>query len=283
MDVRGKVFCHLVNLYNMEAPSEEKDTIEGMCQVRGKCRLSFGWLSWESTHEGHMVAKFEPDTIRKLNGRKEPLGVMGLQLGNSLWAAYRDALEQGISDPKMVWLDPKITAFPKRLTCLITNLALLRGYRPLILTRAWLEYATRIKVRTMLNGGKDNAFLVDVYKTLAEHPSRQGVSTHQIQAVGVDLRSCFFFENDRFALTRCAMTDTPSETLGPSISHVDILERTLEAYSTEDPKSWKGLLYASRDLVIKVALMDTMQRCSAAVNELAFGPGDPLWSTRVHL
>jgi hypothetical protein len=66
-------------------------------------------------HEGYMVAKFEPDTIPKLNGRKELLGRMDLQLGDTLWTAYRDALEHGISDPAMVWPDPNITPFSERL------------------------------------------------------------------------------------------------------------------------------------------------------------------------
>ena len=284
MDVRGKVFCHLVNLYSLKSPTEEKDTFEGTSQLRGSCHLSFGWLSWMSTHEGHMVAKFEPDTIRKLNGRKEPRGIMGLQLVDAVWTAYKDALEHGISDPTMVWPDPNATPFAQRLACLITNMPRLRDKDPRILTGAWVESASRIKMRAMSNGGTDETFLEDVYKTLAEHPSRRIVTNSRIKDLQTSLRSCFFFEDDRFVLIdQYTITDTPSQTLGPGISRVDILERTLEAYITEDPQSWKGHLYASKDLVLKIALMDTKQRCSAAVNELAFGPGDPLWNTRVHL
>jgi hypothetical protein len=284
MDVRGKVFCHLVNLYNVESPSEKRDIIEGTSQVSGSCRLSFGWLSWTSTHEGHMVAKFEPDTIRKLNGRKEPLGWMGLQLGNRLWKAYADALELGISDPKLVWPDPNTTPFPRRLKCLITNMPRLSDGRKVVLTKAWLESASRIKIRAMSNGGKDDTFLEDVYKTLAEHPTRRMVAEYRIKELQASLRRCFFFEDDRFSLDELVNSGPPSfPSWGPNISHANVLERTLEAYSIEDPASWKGQLYASRDLVLRVALMRTEYDCPPGVRVLAFGSRDPLWNARVHL
>ena len=284
MDVRGKVFCHLVNLYNVESPSEKTDTVEGTSQICGSCRLSFGWLSWTSTHEGHMVAKFEPDTIRKLNGRKEPLGVTGLQLGDALWTAYRDALEHGISDPTMVWPDPNATPFPRRLACLIANMPRFRDNNPRILTKVWLESASRIKIRAMSNGGKDETFLEDVYKTLAEHPTRRMVAGYQIKELQTRLRRCFFFEDDRFSLEELVNPAPPShQSLGPNINLANLLERTLEAYSTEDPESWKGQLYASRDLVLEVALMKKDHERPYSVSVLAFGPRDPLWKARVHL
>jgi hypothetical protein len=284
MDVRGKVFCHLVNLYSVTSPSEEKTTIEGTSQVRGSCRLSFGWLSWTSTHEGHMVAKFEPDTIRKLNGQKEPLGTMGLQLGDALWTAYIDALDHGISDLTMVWPDPDTTPFPQRLACLIANIPRLKYGHPRILTEAWLESASRIKIRAMSNGGKDETFLEDVYKTLAEHPTRRMVAEYRIKELQTNLRRCFFFEDDLFSLEDSIMMgSTSAQSLGPNISCANVLERALEAYSMEDPESWKGQLYASRDLVLQVALMRTEYRRPSNVSVLAFGSRDPLWNARVHL
>ena len=300
MDVRGKVFCHLVNLYSLRSPAEEKDTIEGTSQVRGSCHLSFGWISWMSTQEGHMVAKFEPDTIRKLNGLKHPLGMMGLKLGDALWTAYKDALEHGISDLTMVWPDPIITPFPQRLACLIANMRRLLDDGPRILTKVWVESASRIKARATSNGGKDDAFLEDAYRTLAEHPYRRTLAEYQMKELQMDLRRCFFFEEDRFSLKDPPETDRSnnqslepidfsmplvhrSKALGLSIDCYDVLKRTLEAYGTEDPESWKGQLYASKELVHQVAIMSKEFFRPSSVSIIAFGSWDPLWNARVHL
>jgi len=58
-----------------------------------------------------MIATFEPDTITKLSGDKvpfqyasrEPLG--GVEA--NLWTLYKTALNHGISDLKLEWLDSK--------------------------------------------------------------------------------------------------------------------------------------------------------------------------------
>jgi hypothetical protein len=296
MDVRGVSFSHLINLYSLDPPEKEEFEIEGKRRERGSCQLTFGWLSWTSTDSGHMIAKFEPDTIPKLNSQKKPL--RGLELltvdpqprAKLLWTAYQSALRYGISDPKLQWPKPGKASFSERLQCLVNNMVALSNGEPRILTRTWLESASRIKVRAMTNGGKDDTFLKDAYKALALHPRRvlmtQGEHTMAVDA----LKDCFFFQDEKFAITNEPyVTGTEGVPFGPDANPSPYLEAALNLYSEENPKSWKGQLYSARELVLRVALMKKERRIivgdeeSEGVRIIDYTSKDPLWRARVHL
>lgn len=290
MDVRGTSFCHLINLYKVTDPIKEEIIVEGRPQERSSCRLSFGWLAWTSTDAAHMIASFEPDTIPKLNGRKKPFGNIGPMLGEAFWTSYEAALEHGISDPQMMWPNPNTTPLSERLQCLVTNIERLMDGRALLLTQAWLEQASRIKIRAMTNGGKDDTFLKDSYKTLAQHPRRARLSESRHSDLQKALEKCFSAEGSRFKLIYAGNASTASETSMRRgfmsdffLSPLTLLEDTLESYSADDPVSWKGQLYASKSLVIAVAQVDPVIMHAEQIHLLTFAPEDPLWDARVHL
>jgi hypothetical protein len=301
MDVRGTAFCHLVNLYKVEDRRGETKPgfeVKGDRQERGRCRLSFGWLDWTSSDEDHIIAQFEPDTIPKLNACKKPFGGLGkLFLAASepnLWSFYDKALKQGVSDDELLWPDPNKATLSERLQHLITSLTKLLDYRrkPCLITHGWLDHATRIKMRAMSNGGKDDTFLVDAYKVLAQHPRRALMPEAKYKLAQEQVRECFFFEDDHFSMQPAQDVSDVSNRSGGSGSFgtfrgitVDIILRdTLELYSAEKPASWKGQLYASKETVLHVALMDQNRKYSPDnVRLLDFTPKDPLWNARVHL
>lgn len=263
MDVRGAAFCHLVNLYKVEDPSDEGFLVEGKRQERGRCRLSFGWLTWTSVDAGHMLATFEPDTLPKLNGPKVPLGRDSTTLQEqgdvALWTSYKAALEKGISDEELIWPDPNKTPLPERLERLEVSLQKMQlRSSELILTRMWLDQASSIKRRATTDGGKDDTFLQDAYKTLAQHPKRSLLREYECSEIQDELRSCFFFKEDEF----CIQAISPEYASLPfrEISYRQVLRATLESYSTQPPTSWKGRLYASRDHVYKVVTQSRVLR-----------------------
>ena len=287
MDVRGAAFCHLVNLYKIEDPSDEGFLVEGERQEKGRCQLSFGWLTWTSGDAGHMLATFEPDTLPKLNGPKLPFGridTMPLQQGEAaLWMSYETAFKRGISDEDLIWPDPSETLLPERLKRLAVSLGKLK-FSPskLILTRAWLDQATSIKRRATTDGGKDDTFLQDAYKTLAQHSKRPLLRDYECSDLQDELRSCFFFEDDEFSIE--PKIRPPESVPFLEISQGEILWTTLESYSAQPPTSWKGRLYASRDHVYTVMIRPRVLKVDPdRVRILDFAPGDPLWSARVHL
>ena len=289
MEVRGRAFCHLVNFYRVAAPTLRVVDVDGIPQERTYCHLSFGWLTWTSPDADHVFATFEADTMPKLNGPKQPMGAPGALLNDKLWESYKAACEKGkgISDPEMVWPDPKTTSLSKRLQCLVTNLDKVRyNNSGLIVTRQWLSNASNIKTRAMTNGGKDNSFLKDAYKALAEHPERSNIQEWEYGRAQMDLKQCFFFSEDRFTIQDA---DPPGIFCSPTpplhITPREVLKLTLDSYEREDPESWKGQLYAARDSVITVACMSRVVRgrWPVCVRTLDFAEGDPLWEARVHL
>ena len=290
MEVRGRAFCHLVNFYRVAAPIRRVVDVDGMPQERTHCQLSFGWLTWTSPDADHVFATFEADTMPKLNGPKQPMGAPGALLNDKLWESYKAACEEGkgISDPEMVWPDPKTTSLSKRLQCLYTNLDKVRNNNNgLIVTRGWLSNASNIKIRAMTNGGKDYSFLEDAYKVLAELPERSNLPESANASAQMNLKRCFFFSEDRFTIQDAdppGIYSSPLQQPTP-IEPRKVLKSTLESYEREDPKSWKGQLYAARDSVITVACMSRVVKCRwrGCVRTLDFAKGDPLWEARVHL
>jgi hypothetical protein len=288
MDIRGAAFCHLVNLYKIEDPSDEGFLVEGKRQEKGRCHLSFGWLTWTSDDAGHMLATFEPDTIPKLNGPKLPFGRIDT-MEAELWMSYEAALKNGISDKKLVWPDPSKTLLPERLKHLLVSLRKLEDpSSTLILTRTWLDQASRIRRRATTNGDKDETFLQDAYMTLAQHSKRRLLSNEERRNIQARLRLCFFFKEDGFSIKRYAPSSAPEAPSAQealrNMSYRQILRDTLQSYSAQPPTSWKGQLYTSRDLVYTVMTWDRVWEVRPdRVQILDFAPGDPLWSARVHL
>lgn len=287
MDVRGKAFCHLVNFYRIAAPEIEEVTVDDKPQVCTRCHLSFGWLTWTSTDADHVLATFEADTIPKLNDVKKPMGNPGSLLGPRLWESYKSAWERGkgISDLEMVWPDPKTISLFERLQCLETNFKKVRGNSDgLILTQEWLSNASSIKIRAMTNGSKDHTFLKDAYKFLAEHPLRNTLEEWAHASIQTKLKQCFFFSKDRFTVEDIEW-NMGSVELSPPITPREILKTTLDSYKSKDPMSWKGQLYAAREVVLTVACMSRIVKCRnvGCVRVLDFAEGDALWKARVHL
>lgn len=289
LDVRGTAFCHLVNLYKTQEPYDEGMTIKGELQECGKCRLVFGWLTWTSTDAGHMNAKFEPDTVPKLNSLKEPLGSLYAALRNLRWELYQAALRDGVSEGSMVWPNANNTSLSERMQCLIIYFgkvtgALVVGNRALVVTRAWVEHASRIKRRVMTDGGKDESFLKDAYKTLAQHPLRPRLSESEYKTSHLRLRGCFFFDDDHFTLHQNDPELSIPWFMRSDIETQEILKATIQTYKDEPLDSWKGQLFASQDNVLKIATMDkNVPFWEGSVRVLDFAPRDPLWSARVHL
>ena len=285
MDVRGRAFCHLVNLYRIEAPTVEMITVGGNLQKRTQCHLSFGWLTWMDADADHVYATFEADTTPKLDGPKQPMHRIGALLKDRLWDSYKAAFEdaQAISDPEMAWPDPQKTPLSVRLECLIANLEKVRlDSGGLILTRQWLSDASSIKRRAMTNGSNDDSFLKDTYKILAQHPLRSTIADWRHEYLQTGLQRSFFFSNDRFIIQDDDRR-VPSKPDCP-ISEEEVLNLTLESYNNEDPTSWKGQLYVARGFVLRVALLDPIVKCEpGCVRVLDFEEGDPLWKARVHL
>ncbi|KAJ9494523.1 hypothetical protein H2202_009955 [Exophiala xenobiotica] len=281
MDVRGAAFCHLVNLYKIEDPSDEGFLVEGKRQEKGRCRLSFGWLTWTSDDAGHMLATFEPDTIPKLNGPKLPFGRIDttpLQQGHAeLWKSYEAAFKDGISDEELVWPDPSKALLPERLERLVASLRKLEhSSAKLILTRTWLDQASSIRRRATTDGGNDKTFLQDAYMTLAQHPKRPLLMDYECSDIQAELESCFFFKKDEFSIQR---PRPPHSMPFRQISYRQILHDTLESYSAQPSTSWKGRLYTSRDHVYTVMTWDRVLEVRPdRVQILDFAPGDPLWS-----
>ena len=201
-------------------------TVDDKTQNRGYCELSFGYLTWTTTDDHHIVAKFEPKSNPNLNAARQPLGSVGTLLKNNLWNSYTTALEidKGISNPEMVWPDPNTTPLSKRLQCLVTNLDRVKNRaNGLIVTRAWLSYASNIKRRAMTNGGKDDTFLADAYEALAKHPVRPRLYEYELRELQADLKECFFFEAHRFHIEdpkKAYISIEPPKLIKPS----DILE-----------------------------------------------------------
>ena len=288
MEVRGRAFCHLVNFYRVATPIRRVVDVDGVPEERTECQLSFGWLTWTSPDADHVFATFEADTMPKLNGPKQPMGRLGALLNDKLWESYKAAWEKGkgISDPEMVWPNPKKTSLLKRLQCLVTNLDKVRNNNTgLIVTREWLSYASNIKIRAMTNGGKDYSFLQDAYKALAEHPQRSNIQEWENALSQTELQRCFFFSEDRFTIEDVDPIDMGSSSPTSPIPPWEILKITLESYEREDPIAWKGQLYAARDSVITVACNSRVVECRwpGCVRILDFANGDPLWEARVHL
>jgi hypothetical protein len=102
LDIPGATFCHLLNLYKDDTPKRKKVINEGKHETRCTFRISFRWFTWTSTDADHM----------------QPLGYLGLTIKDTLWTSYKNALEQGISDPEMVLPDPRQRHY-------------LKGYAPL--------------------------------------------------------------------------------------------------------------------------------------------------------
>ena len=288
MEVRGRAFCHLVNFYRVAAPMPRVVDVDGVQQERTDCHLSFGWLSWTRPDADHVFATFEADTINKLNGPKQPMGGPGALLNDKLWESYKAAWGKGkgISDPEMVWPDPRTTSLSKRLQDLITNMAKVRNNNNgLFVTREWLLKASNIKKRAMTNGGKDESFLKDAYKALAEHPERSNIEEWAYVEAQMELEECFLLSENRFTIQDVVLEDYRSVPLGTVISSREVLRTTLESYEREDSNSWKGQLYAAKDSVITVACMSKVVECKrpGCVRTLDFAKGDPLWEARVHL
>lgn len=137
----------------------------------------------------------------------------------------------------------------------------------------------------MTNGGKDDSFLKDAYKALAQHPARSYMMRWVNDKSQKDLKECSFISEDRFTIQDMEPNSMISTQLGPAIEPWEVLKTTLESYEREDPNSWKGQLYAARDSVITVACMSKVVECYwlGCVRTLDFAKGDPLWEARVHL
>ena len=305
LDVRGRVFCHLVNLYRIEAPKLQIVSVDGKDEDRVGCRLSFGWLTWTTPNADHAFATFEPDTMHKLDGIKSPMedvnflpnpmtwaedseGELVEPPNDRLWQDYEGAWATGagISDQAMGWPIPKATPLHIRLQSLMTNiLKVMYTKQPLIITQKWLSDASSIKRRAMSNGGSDNAFLETAYTVLISHSRWQSLDQRERDSSKKALEACFFFDEDCFTIREPNEEDKAtggSRRIG--IAPWGILESALEAYRTREPGSWKGQLYAARDLVLKVACKDRELVCDPKrVRVLDFEEGDTLWTARVHL
>jgi len=109
----------------------------------------------------------------------------------------------------------------------------------------------------MTAGGLDHSFLEDTYKTLAQHTKRQSMSDSGVRVIRKELADCFFFKDDNFLI---AFSEPMSVPFDSELRHSEIIYHTLESYHTESPKSWKGQLYASKDLILRVALLDKTLR-----------------------
>ena len=294
LDVRGRVFCHLVNLYGVEAAKTHNvwiDGKQGEQEKRTGCRLSFGWLTWSTPDADHSFASFEPDTMHKLEAAKIPLQQSPTLLGLTLWKSYEAAWATGddISDPGMAWPNPQTATLHMRLQCLDTNMQKVKyNSDGLILTQRWLSKASSVRRRAMTNGGKDNRFLESAYTVLVNHPQHSSLSDYDKRYSKQGLEACFSSNEDftlRFRNPQ-AIVPSPPNTLGMGPIGPDVvLEATLKTYSHEDVNSWKGQLYAARELVVIVACMDRTIECvhPGSVRILDFAQGDPLWEARVHL
>ena len=291
LDIRGRAFCHLVNLYRVEEPTQEVVTVNGKRQECTRCRLSFGWLTWTSTDAQHAYATFEADTIPKLNQSKHPMGSDNLPFEAGFWQSYKTACMTNIniSHTQLAWPDPKTTALSERLKGLMSNILEItlagRSDRPVMICREWLVQASNIKRRATTNGGADDAFLKVAYRKLAQHPRRCMLSDHQHRLEQSQLQASFFFDEDRFSLRimrgsgrfRSLQTPLPLEAQ-------EVLAVTLKTYEREAPDSWKGQLYAAKDNVLSVAMLGSVVRCRARyVQLLDFTQEDALWKVRVHL
>lgn len=293
LDVRGRAFCHLINLYRVAAPEHLTTKINGKEEECMRCQLSFGRLTWTKPDAGDAFATFEPDTMRKLGMPKYPMARVGRPaplIHDRLWQAYEAVWAEGngASDPAMAWPDPKTTSLHTRLECLIKNLRTVESNaNGLIVTDQWLSHASNIKRRAMTNGGTDRSFLNDTYTTLVSLSNRRlkPLPQDEKDRVKEELQSCFFFENVRFKMRDRNVHDTNTSFGLFSVTRNEVLRHTLESYVGEDPQSWKGQLYASRELVDQVARMDTTIICEnpGCVRILDFAEGNPLWNARVHL
>jgi hypothetical protein len=287
MDLRGAAFCHLINLYRMNDPGDEGFSVEGDRQNEGRCRLFFGWGTWKVGLTGHIIATFEPDSIPKFDGPKVPFNKFGIMPPPSqeagLWESYKGAVKRGTSDVKLDWPSPSTSSLLKRMEHFVTNLDEVKYRRTrLILTKGCFAEAARIKRRVMTNGGKDKSFLKDVYKTLAQHPLRHELTSDANTDIQNELKQLFFFEGDNLDLRTRPVYQRSAPYLS-ILSPGKVLRATLDSYSTEASSSWKGQMHASKDLVYKVAFTDRVIVLREDVRVLDFGPGDPLWSARVHL
>lgn len=140
----------------------------------------------------------------------------------------------------------------------------------------------------MTNGGKDDSFLKDAYKALAEHPKRRNIEEWEREQAQRALKQSFFFAEDRFTIEDANLDSMSSMPIPPAVEAIaprEVLKTTLESYEREDPNSWKGALYAARDSVLRVACMSRVVECGwpGRVRVLDFATGDPLWEARVHL
>ena len=287
IDIRGRAFCHLINLYRVEAPKTQVVTVDGNREERMGCRLSFGWLTWTTPDADHAFATFEPDTIHKLDGPKYPLQHFSTPLDHYLWNKYEAAWSTGldISDFSMLWPNPQIFPLHIRLQSLVINMWKLRtNSHGVILTQRWLSNASSIRRRAMTNGGKDNSFLEGAYTALVNHPIHSSLDDHNKDFSKSALKDCFLVDQD-FEVQESSMGVYTSLDMGPPIEPREVLRTTLQTYSREDPKSWKGQLYAAKDFVVEVGCMSTIVECSyrGCVRVLDFANGDLLWEARVHL
>ena len=291
LDIRGRAFCHLINLYR-DAPSDYGTiTINGKQEKGFRCQLSFGWLYWTDPDAGHVFARFEPDTKPKLKTPKYPMARVGrpAPLDNDrLWKAYEAVWAEGngISDPTMAWPNPESTPLHTRLERLLENIGKLRHDKHgLIVTRQWLSHASHIKRRVMSNGGEDMRFRQDSYTTILSHPWHWSLPQHEKDQLKEQVKSCFFLKGDCFKIRDHKSSDALTSFPPAYVTPRDVLGVTLEKYAGEHPQSWKGQLYASRKLVVEVACLKRTIICyePGCVRFLQFASGDPLWNARVHL
>jgi hypothetical protein len=203
---------------------------------------------------------------------------------NTLWQVYLNALELGVSDPRLAW--PEVTEpLAVRMDKLISNIKEVQHTSsPLLITHEWLENASRIKRRVLANGGGDRSFFVDIETCLGgwDYFDDDITTRLRIQSANEDLKDYFMFNNEGF--TADFFEEHPkSRQPAPYKTMVGAISKALDEYSNEPEGTWKHNLYNMKEQVIAVVMVRNKLILSDYVWILDFDRSSSLWKKRVRL
>jgi hypothetical protein len=291
MDVDGEVLCHIFNLFGdykipfqcFHTPSPEGDL--------GICPTPLGVIRWNA--DPNMAnPPFTPGSVEERDNKRSPFGSIGRLIAKDLVATYKEAPDNGVSDPRLAWPDDAEISLPRWIEKLVEHMHKVKGWRePLLLTHKWLEDARRIRCRTTVNNGSEKSFLKDCLRAVDEIPELQQRNTSTI--TGSISRSAIIIaqlandlagfgwesqevKDDSDSLEVKSMVENGfwfkdkgdryhyrlNHGRQPFVSHdyndhirswaARAVQQTLESYSRESLGTWKHDLFLAREDVIAV-------------------------------
>jgi hypothetical protein len=277
MEIGGKVFCHIINIYRVPPEATHSVKILQRCIDMKACVLPFGQLAWTKL-DSRTIATFKPKGRMHMNSKRTPFGNLMQHLGSkTVVNTYFNALEFGVSNTQLAWPVKGSMNIRDQMKRLVSNVREVQTTtKPLLLTYRWLNKASILKSKVLSRNNKDQSFLDDILETVEAAPELD-----RLQKRGMRERISEYFMFDQVFKYGIGESDITEPTY--PVSPQDMVKRTLDGYSSLPQSQWKHELYTLAEQVKDVIFLEPIIILNDMVRVLDFGDVDEMWSETVQL